>query len=549
MSTAFAPPLEMFYHWETAIPDQAWLIQPKDGHWIDYSWSNVGQECRRMAGALQALGLQRGDRVGIYAVNSARWVMADMAIMMAGGVSVPIYSSMPEDKLRYVVEHSEITILFADDSGAMSLDVLSQRLSDRVKVISMADTGGQENWKDLQGKFDPVVGSPVREPGELWSISYTSGTTGMPKGVMHSFETMPVSASELHYASKADENARFFSYLPLAHMAERCVVELHSLYSGASITFNESRETFTQDLQKSRPTFFFAVPRIWHNLKAGIIAQMGEETWARLLENPVMAREAGKEILTSMGLEQVTFGFSGSAPIAPADIEAWLALGMPFCEGYGMTENMTATCNRLDDYKVGSVGKLVSADVEMMLSDQDEILFRSKANMLGYYKEPEKTAETLAGGWLHTGDKGRIDEDGFLFITGRVKDIFKTAKGKYVAPAPIEQKFSEVSHFEQLCLVGRGMPQTVLLVVLTPQAQQLERKVLAEELNAALQMVNGQLEAHEKMSHMIVCREGWTIENKMLTHTLKILRDDVEEKLRPTIDFCVNGEIERVVWE
>jgi long-chain acyl-CoA synthetase len=546
----FLPPLETFYQWENKNPDKVWLSQPAGNDtWIDFTWAEVGQQARRLANALQQLGLKRGDRVGLYGANSAYWVMADMAIMMAGGCSVPIYASMPEDKIRYVVDHSEMSFLFADNSSEMKLDALMETFGNSLQIISLAEQGGHHQFAGLVEQYEALAGSPVRERDELWSLSYTSGTTGQPKGVMHTFETMPYSAERIGALAEADENSVFFSYLPLAHIAERCVVELNSIYSGGHIYFNESKETFVRDLQKSRPTFFFAVPRIWHNLKNGIVAQMGEEKWQGLMRDPEAARAAGELILSAMGLDRVTYAFSGSAPIAPADLEAWMALGMPVYEGFGQSETMSGLGNRPGAVKLGSIGKPMSDDAEMKVSDEGELLLRAQGNMVGYYKDPEKTAETIVDGWIRTGDKVRVDEDGFVFITGRVKEIFKTAKGKYVAPAPIEQRFGSLHCLEQLCLVGRGMPQTLLLVVLNEQARAQNKAEVEAELQAKLDSVNSELEAHERISHIVVCRDMWSIENDLLTHTLKIKRDEVEAKMRAQIERCVAGTESAIVWE
>lgn len=547
----FKTPLEMFYHWESLRPEKTWLHQPTADGQQEYTWAEVGDQCRRVSAELKRMGLNAGDKVGIYAANSAHWVMADLAIMMAGMTSVPIYPTMPKDKIRYVAEHSDMRALFADFE-AMSAEDLRKTLPRPPTLIAIGSRGHVEVdlcWDDMVAAGDPMQGNPMRARDDLWTIAYTSGTTGMPKGVMHSFSTLPHSASEVSAMSGTDENSRFFSYLPLAHIAERTVVELHSLYTGASIGFNLSRESFSDDLQRTRPTFFFAVPRIWVNLKAGIVNQMGPEVWDQIIENPDRARELGQHILAAMGLDAVTFAFSGAAPIAASDIEAWQALGMPLYEGFGQSEFMSGTVNMPGQCRIGSVGRVFSRLTEMRLSDEGEILFRAPGNMLGYYKEPEKTAATLAGGWVHTGDRGRIDQDGYLYITGRVKEIFKTAKGKYVAPAPIENRFAGNPHIDQLCLVGRGMPQTVLLVVLSPSAAAVEREVLGEELSSQLRQVNSELEAHESISYLIVCPEPWTVENGLLTHTLKILRDDVENRMQPVIENCFkDGMGDPVVW-
>jgi long-chain acyl-CoA synthetase len=548
----YKTPLEMFYHWEASSPGRTWLRQPTADGWRDYSWQEAGAQCRRVAAELRRMGLSDGDKVGIYAANSAYWIMADLAIMMAGMTSVPIYPTMPADKMRYVAEHSDMTAVFAD-SSVLPVEQLRNILPEGMPILALDDACAADadaGWSSIVQTAEPLAGNPLRDRDDLWTIAYTSGTTGMPKGVMHSFATLPHSASEIHQISGADENARFFSYLPLAHIAERTLIDLHSLYTGASIGFNLSRESFADDLREIRPTFFFAVPRIWTNLKAGIVQQMGKQAWEQLIANPEGAHEVGRPILSSMGLDAVTFAFSGAAPIATDDIEAWHALGMPLYEGFGQSEFMSGTVNLPGHCRIGTVGRVLSDLTEMKLSEHGEILFRAPGNMLGYYKEPEKTAETIVDGWVHTGDKGAIDDEGYLRITGRVKEIFKTAKGKYVAPAPIENRFSANPHIDQLCLVGRGLPQTLLLVVLSPSAATVDRAELTATLEAQLDQANAALEAHERISQVIVCSEPWTIENGLLTHTLKILRDDVEAHLSPLTRQCVEGSLEGpVVWQ
>lgn len=548
----FRTPLEMFYHWEATIPEQAWLRQMSDGQWQDISWSQAGVQCRQVAAALQALGLSKGDKVGIYAANSPHWIMADIACMMAGMVTVPIYTTMPMDKVSYVVDHSDMRALFVD--GGVDLASLRAELPDQTPLLALpgGDTDATDNnWAEILRSQAPIAGDPQRDPDDLWTIVYTSGTTGMPKGVMHSFSTFPHSASGFPEFTGADCHSRFFSYLPLAHAAERVVVELHSLYSGASIGFNTSKESFAADLREIRPTFFLAVPRIWTNLKAGIIAQLGDATWRELMDNPQSGSAIGKSVLASMGLDAVTYAFSGAAPIATSDIQAWRALGMPLYEGFGQSEIMSGTVNLPGADRPGSVGKIIEeVGGDLKISDIGEILLKAPGAMLGYYKEPEKTAETLVDGWIRTGDKGRIDEEGFLHITGRVKEIFKTAKGKYVAPAPIENLFSAGSHVDQLCLVGSGLPQTLMLVVLPASSASMEPEDISRELEQQRQAVNKKLEAHERISHVVVCAEPWTIENRLLTHTLKILRDDVEKNHGAVIEKCMTtAGGETVVWE
>ncbi|MGI9295174.1 MAG: AMP-binding protein [Pseudomonadales bacterium] len=549
----FKTPLEMFYRWEAEVPDAVWLRQSTGGEWNDYSWGEAGGQSRKLATALQAMGLQKDDKVGIYAANSPQWIMADLAIMMAGMVTVPIYTTMPPDKVSYVAEHSDMKALFVDAS--IDIDKLRALVPAGTSLIAMSGVDSERadaSWDGVLQAHAPVEGKPLRDPDDLFTIVYTSGTTGMPKGVMHSFATLPHSAFAIPQIAGSDTSARLFSYLPLAHVAERVLVELHSLYSGASIGFNESKDTFADDLKAIRPTFFFAVPRIWVNLKAGIVRQLGDEAWQKILDDPQGASAMGKPILGAMGLDEVTFAFSGAAPISTKDIEAWQALGMPLFEGFGQSEIMSGTCNLHDACRIGTVGKIIDTNFgELRISEEGEVLLRAPGAMLGYYKAPDKTAETIVDGWVRTGDKGAIDEDGFLRITGRVKEIFKTAKGKYVAPAPVENRFvASCPYVDQLCLVGSGLPQTVLLVNLTEASKVNSREEISAALEQTRQEVNQAVEAHERMSHVVVCNEPWTIENGLLTHTLKILRDDVERNHAAAIERTTQAkEGDTVIWE
>jgi long-chain acyl-CoA synthetase len=540
----FKLPLEMFYQWEQQQPHKTWLRQHDGLQWRDYSWSDVGVSARQLAAGLLAQGLEAGDKVGLYAENCAHWVIADMAIMMAGLVSVPIYTSMPEDKIRYVVDHSEMKLLLVGDQCALSVDEVEAAFSRQVKVLGIGYQS--HHWQSLCEQAPALSGNPQREADDLWTIAYTSGTTGLPKGVMHSFCTLPSSVYDIRLLCDTNSESRYFSYLPLAHIAERSVVELHSLYSGGLIGFNRSKESFVEDLLEIRPTFFFSVPRIWANLKAGIVANMGEENWSRCIEEPEFGKATGEKVLASMGLGEVTLALTGSAPIPPSDIRAWRCLGMPLCEGFGQSESMSTAFNRKDNFKVGSIGLPITERAEMKISSEGELLLRSPGNMVGYFKEPEKTVETIVDGWLRTGDKARIDEDGFIFITGRVKDIFKTAKGKYVAPAPIENTFALFNGVEQCCLVGRGFPQTIMLAVLS------EGIVRTEELHQALQVhlqnINKTLEAHERMSQVVLCAQPWSIENGLLTHTLKVLRDEVESHHADSLQKAMAAD-DSVYWE
>ncbi len=543
---ALKTPAQMFEHWEDTMPDRVWLRHKVDGHWADISWAEAGRQARSIANALHNEGLQAGDRVGLFGANSPHWVIADLACMMGGFVVVPIYTTMSSDKVSYVASHSQLAAVFVDST--VNIDHLYPGLPKHSRLLGLpgATSVGLPWEAMMQVTPNP---RPLPPPESLWTIAYTSGTTGVPKGVMHAQNTLPLSASGISEMTGVDENTRFFSYLPLAHVAERVLVELQSFYSGGLIAFNSDRDGFLSELKDTRPTFFLAVPRIWINLKAGLISQMGEAAWSRITSGEA-GPDAGRAVLQAMGLDACTYGFSGAAPIAPSDIRAWRNLGLPLYEGFGQSEIMSGTANRPDADCIGSVGRpMAGTGGEVRISSIGEIELRAVGGMLGYYLEPEKTAETLVDGWIRTGDKGRIDEQGFLHITGRVKEIFKTAKGKYVAPAPIENAFAASQLIEQLCLVGSGLPQTVMLVVLGPASNAHSNEALEAELEAQRTAVNQTLEAHERISHVLICENPWTLENRLLTHTLKLLRDDVESHHAAFIERTQHPGTDTVLWE
>jgi len=549
-SATFQSPIESFYAWEQRAPDRVWLKMSRDGGWDEYSWRQVGDQARRVANALMSSDLVKGDKVGICALNSPQWFIVDLACMMTGMVLVPIYTTMTVAKMAYVAEHSDMKMLFTD--GSLDITSIRTALPEAALVVAMNDRiAGQSDTSmmAIQVENEPLPGFPAAHKDDLWTIVYTSGTTGMPKGVMHSQQTLGHPAATLPALSTESEEGRFLSFLPLAHAGERVLVELHSLYSGGTVHFNESRETFASDLKAVRPTFFFAVPRIWVNLKAAILNKIGGEAWAELEHDKQRALDAGKVFLEAMGLDKVTFSFSGAAPIASKDLLTWQSLGLPIFEGYGQSECMSGTSNAVGNVCVGSVGKCFDEQGEVMIDPNNgEILLRAPSIMLGYYKAEDKTAETIVDGWVRTGDKGKFDQQGFLHITGRVKEIFKTAKGKYVAPAPIENKYASCPLVEQMCLVGPGLAQTIMLLTLTEASQSFSQAEIRDQLDHQRKKVNDQLEAHELISHVVVCKEPWTIENELLTHTLKILRDDVAARHASAVNGC-ELQAEGVVWE
>lgn len=452
------------------------------------------------------------------------------------------------------MDHSESRFLFVgklDDWPAMSPGV-----PEGVACISFPLSPDNEfpTWDEIVESTEPMKESPSRSHAELATIIYTSGTTGMPKGVMHTFNTIASGASNAANIYEASTDDRVLSYLPLSHVAERMVVEMMQLYQGMHVFFAESLDTFAVDLQRARPTIFFAVPRIWAKFQAGIFTKLDERKLNLLFRIPFVSKAIKKKLREAIGLNEARLCFSGAAPISGSLMDWYKKLGIEILEVYGMTENMGYShSSREGNGRIGYVGQ-ANPTVEVKLGDGGEILVRSSTTMIGYYKEPEKTREALTeDGYLRTGDVGMVEPDGSLKITGRIKEIFKTSKGKYVAPFPIESKLLADAHVEQVCVVGNAMPQPIALVALAEADLAAlrdgeSRDSIHQDLLRLYESVNATLDPHEKLKTIVVTNGEWSIENGIMTPTLKIKRNVLESRYEDRIENWYETK-EKVQWE
>ncbi|HWU69532.1 MAG TPA: AMP-binding protein, partial [Stenotrophobium sp.] len=527
-------PLQRIYHWEKTRAHQVYLSQPMgQGAVRDYTWAQAVGEARRMAAHLRALGQQHGweagTRIGILSKNCAWWIMSDFAIWMAGYISVPLYPTLAAETVRQILVHSDCRALFVG-----KLDEWPQMqpgVPEAVHCISypLSPQNSFETWDDIIAKTAPIPDSPVRPAGDLATIVYTSGTTGMPKGVMHSFFNFSAAAITMLETFGLGREERILSYLPLAHVAERFGVETNSLQAGFRVYFAESLDTFLQDLQRARPTLFFSVPRLWVKFQQGIFHKIPKRKLERMFRIPLLGRVVKKKILRQLGLDSVRFAATGAAPL-PESVLAWYReLGLDLMEVYGMTENfgLSHSC-RPGQMRVGYVGS-PWPNVECRFSDTGEVLMRAPWQMLGYYREPEKTRETLTDdGFLRTGDVGEVDEMQRLRITGRAKEIFKTSKGKYVSPAPIENKLGAHPGIEAVCVAGANQAQPCALAMPSPDAAHESREALTQSLGAHLESVNATLDPHEQLAFIALVKEPWNVENNFITPTMKIKRNVIE---------------------
>lgn len=554
-----AGPLEAFFEKVQSRSADIAMVQPLGGGKLrQYSWAQMGDEVLRMAHHLRSLGLPPGSHVALMSKNCAEWILADLSIWAAGHVSVPLYPNLTSTTVRQILEHSESRLLFV---GKLDIwDEARHGVPDSMPKIafSLAPDAALRDypcWTDVAaGALAPDPADIARPgAGDLATIIYTSGTTGVPKGVMHNFGTLTLMGERLPKVYDISHQDRMISYLPLSHVAERVAVELSMLYVGQKVFFGEGPATFAEDITRARPTLFFAVPRIWTKFYQKASQALPPRKLATLLKVPLLNRMLQKKIRGAMGLDQCRIALSGASALSPEVIEWFRTIGLEILEVYGMTENMAwSHATRVGDQRIGWVGTNHEG-VDCRIADNGEILVRSLANMVGYYKDPEKTREDLSDdGWLHTGDKGEIDEHGRLKIIGRVKELFKTEKGKYVAPAPIEGRFVSFPGIDQACVMGSNLPQPLVLACIAPEeaarlGSEQARRDYSAQLAELLVHVNSELDAHERLSALVVVKEGWSVENNLLTPTLKLKRNELETLYggQPA-DWARQGG---VVWE
>ncbi len=520
--------IDKFCEFESSRPDKLFLAEPVKGIYQTFTWQEAGSETRRMAAALQKMGLGKNDKVAILSKNCAHWIMADLAIAMAGCISVPLYPNVTPEALREIIDHSESKAIFMGKLD--NPDELRKGVPDHLIRITFPFYPNKDclNWNELIAGVDGITGKPSVDPMSLCCIVYTSGTTGNPKGVMHTFYAMGFAVDAFLISYPDIKQEIFFSYLPLCHVAERMLVECGTIFTGSTVYFVESMDTFAKNLADTRPTVFLAVPRIWEKIQEGLLKKMPQKKLDTLLSVPVVSWFIKKIIQTKLGLNHARFVFTGASPINPALLIWYARLGLIIQEAYGMTENVALShSNRKGAVKFGTVGQPYQG-VEVRLGKDNEVQVKSDASMLGYYKEPALSAECFEDGFLRTGDEGSIDANGYLTITGRIKDQFKTSKGKYIMPAPVESKMLQSPLVAQVCIVGSGMPNAMALCNLSETGKQQNTETLGAALKEIVSTVNKSLEQHEHISKLIVLPDEWTIANGLLTPTLKIKRKMID---------------------
>ena len=542
-------PLDAFANFAESQPNEIYLRQPVDGHYHETTWAEAYQKTLRLAAGYRSLGLEVGDKVAILSENCAEWFISDFALTAAGLISVPIYFTAGEKTISYVLEHSEAKAIVVGklvDPSAAKAAIPEDFLTIGMPYDSVPC---KIQYTQLIDENEPLVDLHKPEVDDMFSITYTSGSTGNPKGVVLTFRNIIFGANSMYDLVEEPEKESVISYLPLAHITERALIQYASLYNGGTITFNESLATFVRDLKSAKVTAFLSVPRLWMKFQAGVLAKMPQKKLDRLLKIPVVKGIVKKKIREQLGLSHTRICGSGSAPIAPSILEWYQKLDIEIAEGWGMTEltGMATSQFPFRADKLGTIGKTVDG-LEIKISDEGEILIRGDAVFKEYYKDPTTTAETFTeDGWMLTGDRASMDEEGYFRITGRVKELFKSGKGKYVAPVPIESLMVQNQLIDQICVMGSGLAKPMAVLVLAPETSAgLSREAISDSLAQTLGLVNQQLEKHECLGGLCIANETWAVENGMLTPTLKIKRDVLEGKYQGLISH-ESGE--KVIWE
>lgn len=543
--------LDLFWRWTEQQPNAAFVTEKIEGEWRTTTWGEACEQVRRVTAALIALlGQNTGERIVILGRNSLHWYLADMAGQSAGHIVAGVLTSSLPEQVEHCFKLTGAKVLFLGPSD--NWEAVKGYVPEDVRIISlpgMVEPRAFTSWEELLANHAPFEGTPAPPVDEPRIIIFTSGTTGLPKGVVHSLRSATAVISPfVEYEELSGK--RFINYLPMGHGAERVVVGYQLISNGGQTVISNGPRSFTEELNLAQVDWFLAPPRLWLAYQKMTVELLGgEEAANRLVNDPKTAAQAGVAFKNLLSLHNAKFLANSTAPL-PLSIHQWFDnAGVVICDLYGQSESTPITLNTPSANRIGTVGR-AAAGSEVKLSAEGEILVRTPGQMLGYYNMPEKTAQTIVDGWVHTGDRARVDADGFYSIIGRVCEEFKTAKGKYVAPVPIENAVSENELVEQQLLCGRGLAQTVLLIVLSGVGQARDRLDVENNLRSAVQRINETQERHARVALIVICRKPWTLENRLLNPVGKMLRDRIEAKYELLAGKVEENPYElRVLWE
>ncbi len=552
------------------------------------SWNTFYRDVKNVSKSLLALGIEKNQKVNILSYTCLQWLMVDFGIVSTGAVTVGIYqSNLPKD-CQYIIDHSDAVLIFVENEEQLEKILSIRNDIPNIRNVVMFNGSHPDDWvlsfeqfialgKDVPDSDFEQRANEV-QPADMAGIVYTSGTTGVPKGVMLSHDNITFTVESVLQSTVIQEGEGGFLFLPLAHVFARITVYA-AMAASAPITFTRSMETIVDDIKASQPIWFPSVPRIYEKVYAKVIG--GAEAkgglalkifrWAvavgnqvsdfKLAKKPVPAllnqkyKLATKLVFSKIQAAlggQIKWCISGAAPISPDIAKFFHAAGILILEGIGMTENTSFTnVNRFDNYRFGWVGQ-AGPGIELKIADDGELLTRGRNTMMGYYKMPEETAATISeDGWLHTGDIGEIDEEGFLRITGRKKDLIITAGGKNIAPAAIENVLATCKYINQVCVIGDKRKFLSALVTVDPDVVKeyaaangiefndledlIEHEQITQTVQTQIETLNTNFASYESIKKITIVPE-FTIENGLLTPTMKLKKNIIIKRYQTEIE-------------
>jgi len=568
----------MFFDQARRYGDKPYLWAKRDGSYRPITWREVAAQVEGLARGLRALGVRHGDRVALVSENRPEWMIADLAIISIGGITVPAYTTHQVEDHRYLLSNSGAraaivstaalarrVIHAADQVGHVEhvvvIEPLTEGQASNTDVLSLDEVvaRGREAGGDVAAWIAKI------QPHDLACLIYTSGTGGLPKGVMTSHANI---FANCHGAfgllvRLGLEDEVFLNFLPLSHSYEHTAGMMFPIYIGASVYFAEGAETLAANMIEARPTIMTAVPRLYETLHQRLVRMVDRdggwkaklfyravELGEKRLADPrslTLVERLTDRVLDKLVREKVRARFggrlkamvSGGAPLNPKISSFFIALGVRLLQGYGQTESSpVVSTNPPDRIKVETVGRPLDG-VEVKIAEDGEILVRGALVMKGYWNEPEATAKTLEGGWLHTGDVGEIDRDGYIRITDRKKDFIKNSGGDMIAPARIEGALTLEPPIAQAMVYGDRRPYLVAVIV--PAQDVLDRAkddeaALQKTIGAVVARVNQGLANIERVRRFIIAREAFTTANGQMTPTLKIRRHEIRKVYGAALD-------------
>ena len=594
----------MFWNGVARRGEQVWMRQKQLGIWRSWSWKHTGDAVAEVASGLMALGFQPHDTASILSNTVVEWVIADLAVLSAGGVSNGIYPTDAASQVHYLCEDSRTSILFVEDDEQLdkALEVRA-RLPGLKKIVVFnmeglrgLDDAGVISLEQLRAMGRDYTAAHAGElqqrvaacnPGDLAILVYTSGTTGKPKGAMHSHKGLVYTVHGYNTLVSQDERDERMCFLPLCHIAERLGGEYHALYTGAILNFVENPETVPENVREISPTVFTAVPRVWEKFYSGVLIALKEASplqqkaygWGigvgTQIADKVLAGEpvdgllkfkfaiarwiALNNVRKMIGIHRSRFLVTGAAPISPELVKWYLALGVPMLEVWGMTESCGAAtgvpANRI---KPGSIGPAASYNEVKLDPQTGEILVRGGNVFMGYLNQPEKTAETIdADGWLHTGDVGVEDGDGFFRISDRMNDIIITAGGKNITPSELENDLKFSPYITDAVVIGDKRAYLTVIVMIDQEnvekfaqdndvpfsnyASLTKAPQVQELIQAEIDRVNKKFARVEQIKKFFLLDTQLSAEDEELTPTMKLKRKLVQTKYSPQIEAMYGG--------